>query len=316
MNPQYKPRNKRVIDTQYVSHIRHIREHGEYTKHPHQAVGRKVVLDLPPLVFDLANGFPLVTERYMPFSKSLAPIGEMLAFIHGAHTQEEMVAWGCKWWRIWTTPEKCSVFGLPPGEMGQGSYGPGFNPTVFDWQSVEGHPDGGRYVPRVFRQFEHLVKEIRENPHLSTHKISPWLPQFCLQHSELQRKVVVAPCHGDIQVTILGDKLSLTMNQRSGDYPVGVPADIMMYGALTIMLAHVTGYVPHRLIHRVTDAHYYENQVPYVDMMLERPSYPFPTLRLTEEGLNITDIFDFRTHHFELYDYEHGPAIPEMPVTE
>jgi thymidylate synthase len=168
----------------------------------------------------------------------------------------------------------------------------------------------------LFRQFEHLVKEIKENPHLSTHKISPWLPHYCLQHSELQRKVVVAPCHGDIQVTVLGDNLNLTMNQRSGDYPVGVPADIMMYAALTIMLAHVTGLKPHRLIHRVTDGHLYENQIPYVKMMIERPSFPFPTLHLTNEGERVTDIFDFRTRHFELRDYEYSPAIPEMPVTE
>src|SRR5258708_5933758 len=186
------------------------------------------------MVFDLAHGFPTMTERYMPFSKTLSPIGEMLAFIHGAHTQDEMESWGVKWWKIWTTPEKCAIFGLEPGDIGPGSYGPGFNAKEFIWQAVGGHPDGGRYVSRVFRQFEHLIREIKENPYLSTHKISPWIPHYCLQHSGLQRKVTVAPCHGDIQITILDDEMTLTMTQRSGDYPVGVPADIMMYAALLI----------------------------------------------------------------------------------
>ncbi len=316
MTLQYKRLFERYPDKQYISQLREILNRGEFTKHPKQDVGRRVLLDLRPLVYDLSNGFPIITERYMPFSKSLAPISEMLAFIHGAHTRDEMERWGCKWWRTWTTPEKCAVFGLEAGEMGPGSYGPGFNQQVFEWQAVEGHPDGGRYVPHVFRQFEHLVKEIRENPFLSTHKISPWVPHHCLQHSELKRKVVVAPCHGDIQVTVLGDKLNLTMNQRSGDYPIGVPADIMMYGALTIMLAHVTGRTAHRLIHRVTDAHLYENQIPHVEKLIERRSYPFPTLHLTSDGEKVTDIFDFRTSHFELRDYQYGPAMPEMPVTE
>lgn len=316
MFPVYKDYSDRTPDTQYVSHLKAILERGEHTKHPKQSVGRIVLVDLPPLVYDLSNGFPVITERYMPFSKSLAPIGEMLAFINGAHTQEEMESWGCRWWKIWTTAEKCALFGLPPGELGPGSYGPGFNPQIFEWQDVDGHPDGGRYTPKVFRQFEHLVREIRENPFLSTHKISPWLPQYCLQHSELRRKVVVAPCHGDIQVTILGENLNLTMNQRSGDYPIGVPADIMMYAALTIMLAHLTGYKPHRLVHRVTDAHIYENQISHVERLVERQTFPFPTLHLTEEGEKVTDIFDFRTKHFELRDYQHGPAMPEMPVTE
>lgn len=316
MEPEYKPKDQRFPDYQYQDHLQKIINQGEFTKHPHQSVGRRVLLTLPPLVYDLSNGFPIITERYMPFSKSLAPIGEMLAFIHGAHTQEEMLRWGCKWWKTWTTAEKCAIFGQPEGELGPGSYGPGFNQTIFGWEDIAGHPDGGRYAPRVFRQFEHLVKEIRDNPHLSTHKITNWQAHYCLQHEGLKRQVVVAPCHGDIQVTILGKRLSLTMTQRSGDYPVGVPADIAMYAALTIMIAHVTGYEPHRLIHRVVDAHVYENQIPYVEQMFLREPMKFPTLHLTEEGQMVTDIYDFRTSHFELRNYESHPAIPEMPVTE
>lgn len=290
-------KENRRIDTQYKSHLKKILKRGRFTKHPVQPVRRQVLLTLPPMVFDLSNGIPIVTERYMPFAKTLTPISEMIAIINGVRTGQEMEnTWGVKYWRMWTTAEKCAKFGLPPGDMGDGSYGPGFY-------------EGG------FNQFEHLVREIKENPYLSTHKISPWHAKYCLQHSELQRKVVVAPCHGDIQITIIGDKLTLRMDQRSGDYPVGVPADMLMYSALTLMMAQVTGFEPETFIHSVHDAHIYEDQIPQVKELVARPSYPFPLLHLTEEGKRVKSIFDFRREHFVLTDYVHGEKL-NIPVTE
>lgn len=314
MDPDYQADRK--PDTQYQDHLKEILMHGEYTKHPHQPVGRRVLLTLSPMVFNLANGFPLITEREMRFAKTLTPIAEMLAFVHGVRTGTKMKEWGCGWWKRWTTPEKCATFGLQPDDLGDGSYGPGFNPRVFEWIDIPEHPDGGRWEFKIFRQFEHLVREIKENPYLSTHKISPWLPQYCLQHSGLQRKVVVAPCHGDIQVTIIGDRMTLNMTQRSGDYPIGVPADIMMYAGLLIILAHVTGYKPHKLVHRVVDAHLYEDQIPNVEELIERKPFPFPTLHLTDEGRKIDNLYDFRHTDFELRDYKAHPEIPGIPVTE
>jgi thymidylate synthase len=325
MEPNYLPRERQQLNFQYRDHLQRILENGEPTQHPYQpTVRRRVLLTLPPMIFNLAHGIPIITERNMPFAKTLTPIAEMLAFIHGARTAEEMEAWGVKWWRTWTTPEKSGIFGLKPGDMGDGSYGAAFNAPEYIWEDVPGHPDGGRYNPKPFDQFQNMILEIRDEPYLSTHKVTSWLPHHCLQHKGRMRRVVVAPCHGDVQVTILGDKLILRMDQRSGDYPVGVPADILMYAALTIMIAHVTGYKPHMLIHSVHDAHIYENQIPYVEQMIwtdkeneiKRVPMVFPTLHLTEEGRQVSELRDFRVCHFELRDYESHPAIKGIPVTE
>lgn len=314
----YLPKDDRTPDTQYRDQLRRIVNEGKYTKHPFQPVGRRVLLTLPPMVFDMKNGFPLVTERWMPFSKSFTPISEMLAFINGVRTGKEMREWGVNWWSRWLTPDKCAIFGLAPDDMGDGAYGPGFNSPKFEWENVEGHPDGGRWVPQPFNQFYHLIKQIKEFPFLSTHKISCWIPHYCLQHSDLQRKVVVAPCHGDIQVTILGEELHLTMTQRSGDFPVGVPADIMMYATTLIMLAQLTGYKPGQLIYRVIDAHVYENQIDHLQPIIDgsREPFKFPELHLTSVGADTKSIFEFRKNHFELHGYEYHAAIPDIPITE
>lgn len=295
MEPRY---NKvRTHDHQYQDCLIRLFREGRHTQHPKQPIGRKVVLDLAPMTFDFSNGFPVITERRMDFWKK--PIAELLAFINGVRTFSGLREWGVTWWDQWLKNGK--YFGLEPDDLGPGSYGAAFHdfPT----------PDG------PFNQFENLIAEIKENPYLSTHKVTSWIPQLCLQHEGLVRKVIVAPCHGDIQVTILGDKLTLRMDQRSGDFPVGVPSNIIQYAALTIMLGHVTGFEPETYIHVVRDAHYYDNQLENVRELITRTPRPFPTLHLTEEGQQITNLFDFRPDHFELRDYDPHPPIKGIPVT-
>lgn len=315
MDPKYKLLAERVPNHGYQDCLRHILVNGEFTRNPFQPTGTYTSLTTPNMIFYLENGFPVLTERKIGFWKK--PIAELLAFINGVHDARVLSSvWGVNWWEEkWATPEKCADFNLPPYEMGPGSYGPGFaSHPHFEWVSDDG-PDGGLWVPRPFNQFYHLVRQIRDYPALRTHKVSPWIPQYCLQHKGLKRKVVVAPCHGDVQITILGNKLTLRMDQRSADFPIGVPANIIQYAALTVMIAHVTGYEPYMYIHSAHDAQIYEDQVDWVKMVLDREPRAFPTLHLTEEGLRVTELLDFRPHHFELREYDPHPAIAGIPVT-
>lgn len=301
MEPKYKPLYERTPDYQYQNCLRMVLEKGRLTQNPAQTTGTYTSLRTPKMIFELSNGVPLITERKIPFWK--VPIAEITAFINGVRDGDELVNWGVNWWRKdWATKEKCADFGLEDGDLGPGSYGAAFHdfPTS----------DGG-----TFNQFEHLIKGIKERPAMRTHKITPWIPQLCLQHSGLQRKVVVAPCHGDILVTIINDKLSLQMVQRSADVPIGLPANLIQYAALTIMIAHVTEFEPFEFIHIPQDAQIYTNQVPWVMEILERKPRPFPTLHLTEEGQQVTNLFDFRARHFELREYDPHPAIKDIPVT-
>ncbi len=301
MEPKYLPVSERTPDTQYRESLGKILENGEYTKNPFQTMGTYTLLTLAPMVFLLSNGFPIITERKIGFWRK--PIAELLAFINGARTGDELAKWGCDWWgKQWATPEKCAQFGLPPGDLGPGSYGAAFH----DFPMI----DGGS-----FNQFEHLVKQIKEYPSIRTHVVSPWIPQYALGHKDLQRQVVVAPCHGWIQITVINGKLTLRMDQRSADFPIGVPSNIIQYAALTIMVAHVTGNEPHMYIHATHDAQVYEDQVDPMWDLLKREPRVFPSLHLTREGRKVTDLFEFRPEHFELCDYDPHPGIAGIPVT-
>ncbi len=302
MKGEYRPYEERTPDEQYKNLIRAILKDG--IKSPSPMVdknGKEVnsidLLGAPVLRFDLLkNGVPVMTEREISFWRT--PIGELLAFINGARTQAELETFGCKWWRYWATDEKCKKRGLEPGDLGPGSYGAAFHdfPTA----------DGGS-----FNQLAEIIKQIRERPELKTHLITPWIPQYTIRNRDHQQKVVVCPCHGWMHFRILNERLNLVMFQRSCDVLVGCPSNWIQYSALLLAMSEVLDLEPGEFVHMISDAHIYENQLPWADEILARESHPFPTLKITRSH---ESIFDYRIEDFELTDYNPEPAIKGIPV--
>src|SRR5258708_22512864 len=219
---------QRTPDTQYRRVLQDILEHGVRTK-TQQETDAITLMAPAPMHFKLENGFPLITERNMApkVSERLKvtiwqqAIAEICAFINGARTLKQLEEFGCYWWEPWGTEKKCAKRGLETGDLGPGSYGAAFHdfPTA----------DGGSY-----NQFQNIIEQIRELPHLRTHFITPWIPQYTIRGNGKQQKVVVAPCHGWIHLRVIENKLTLHMIQRSADIPVGVPANMVQYAALTM----------------------------------------------------------------------------------
>jgi thymidylate synthase len=296
--PKYNAVAKRTPDTQYRDTLKHIYDTGEYSE-TRQGPRAKTVIGVQ-MHFPIANGFPLIPDRSMEkFWRK--PIDELCAFINGVRTREGLAEYGVTWWDAWTTPEKSQKRGLEAGDIGPGSYGAAFHdfPTA----------DGGS-----FDQFKHLVEQMVELPELRTHFITPWIPQYIVRGKGKQQKVTLAPCHGWIHVRIYNKAIHLHMFQRSGDFPIGVPSNMVQYSALGIMLEQLTGYEFKEFVHTVSDAHIYEDQEDKVLELFSREPRPFPTVTLTEEGKQVTDIHDFRGRHFEVADYNPHPSIPGIPV--
>jgi thymidylate synthase len=118
-----------------------------------------------------------------------------------------------------------------------------------------------------------------------------------------------------VHVRVLAGGLHLHMFQRSGDVPVGVPANMIQYAGLLLMLEQLTGIPAVAYYHTISDAHVYENQRDAVAAMLGREPRRLPTVQLTGDGRKITDIHEFRAEHFEVSDYDPHPAISSIPVS-
>lgn len=301
---EYAAYADRAPDSQYRRILDAILEHGAAT--PTRQGPAALTLMQQTMSFDLANGFPVITERSIArFWRK--PIGELCAFINGATTLDELAEFGCDWWGPWASEAKTSRRGLPPGDLGPGSYGGAFHdfPTVEGTEEMEG---------KGFDQFKHLVEQLTELPHDRTHFVSPWIPQYQIRGAGKVPKTTISPCHGWVHVRVIGGRLHLHMFQRSGDVPVGVPSNMIQYAALLLMLEHLTGIPAARYYHTISDAHIYEDQVDSVKVMLDRESRRLPTVTLNESGRQVKDIHEFRAEHFDLADYDPHAAIGSIPV--
>ena len=289
-----KPYSERIPDTQYQNLLRLIMEKGRDTMPIHGIAARSIVGH--QIRYDMANGFPLMTERDLAKTFPGA-LGEHIGFLNGARTLEDLKKYGMPavYWDRWVTKEKCAIFNLPEGDLGDGSYGAAWG----SFPTAEGEP---------FNQIKHVVQQIRERPYLRTHFVSPWIPQYVLQHEGLTRRVVVAPCHGWIHIFTYPDTKEVVIHhfQRSADVPIGVVSNIAQYAAFGMMLAQVIGYRMKELVLTFSDAHIYHNQFEAVAELLAREPRPFPTVTL---DTSIDDIFMFRPHHFTLSDYDSHAKI-------
>ena len=299
-----KPYEERTPNSDYKEMLKEVYEKGIKTE-SQQGVDAYTRIAPKPMRFKFENGFPVLTERNLaPEMKTLPvtiwkqAIAEICAFINGARTVKEFEKFGCYWWDVWCTEKKCAKRGLETGDLGPGSYGAAFHnfPMI----------DGG-----TFNQFQHIVEQIKEEPQLRTHFISPWIPQYTGRGKGKQQKVVVCPCHGWINIRIINGKMTLHMMQRSGDTPIGVPSNIVQYAALALMIAHVTGVEPYEYVHTISDAHIYEDQIPAVEKILEREPRNLPTMKINTD---VKNLFDFRKEDFELSDYHPHPGIKGIPV--
>jgi thymidylate synthase len=295
---QYLPFDQRKPDGQYRDLLARIVAEGEPS--PTRQGPVALTLMQQTMRFELANGFPVITERSIA-SFWRKPIGELCAFVNGATTLEELAAFGCDWWGPWATQAKTARRGLPPGDIGPGSYGGAFH----HFPTAEGEP---------FDQFAHLVEQLREFPTDRTHFVSPWIPQYQVRGAGKRQRTTISPCHGWVHVRVVNDRLHLHMFQRSGDVPVGVPSNMVQYAALALMLEQLTGFAAGVYYHTISDAHVYADQVDAVAALLDREPRRLPTVTLTAAGRAVTDIHDFRAEHFELADYDPHPAVGRIPV--
>ena len=288
-----KPYSERKPDSQYQYLLRKIMDEGVEVLPIHGEKARMLVGQ--QLRYKLDNGFPVITERDLSGSMFKGALAEHIAFLNGARTQAELEKFGCSWWKRWVTKEKCEIFGLEEGDLGDGSYGA----ACASFPTKEGEP---------FNQIKHLVQQIKERPYLRTHFVSPWIPQYTLQHSGLRRRVVVAPCHGWIHVLAFPETREITIHhfQRSSDLPVGVPFNIIQYAAFGLMLGQVIGYSLREVVYTFSDVHVYESQYEKVKELLEKEPRRLPTVTLDP---SIKDIFEFRPEHFTLSDYEPHPKM-------
>lgn len=306
----YLPYSERTASNEYKNALQKVLKDGMTRKVQfHDGTMRKFFGI--PMEFPMKNGFPLITERKISEKLMRCAIAEIIGFIHGATTLSELESFGLPkyWWERWTelsrvqSADGIPYFNLPENDKGE-------HLGRFSYGGIWGHfptQEGGE-----INQWENVIKQMIKSPTALTHRVTNWYPPGIIV-PDGKRQVVVAPCHGDVQIDLDPENKLLTLIhlQRSADIATGVPWNMIHYGTVGMMLSCVLEYTFDMYKHIMIDAHIYmDKQEANIKKMLQRESYPFPTVTLEFEttGDPIKDFFAIRPEHFHLAnDYQAHP---------
>ena len=243
-----------------------------------------VNIGLTIMEFDLSGGnIPLLTTKKVSF-KNIAV--ELIWFLTGKSTLDYLHSQNVHFWDQWATEEISVKYGLKPNDIGR-IYGPNW----INWPASDG---------TFINQISWLIKGLKENPQWRRWKVTAWNPEFI-------DKAFLAPCHGDFHCILVDGKLELHHFQRSGDFFMGVPYDIVSYAILHNMISQVTGLKPGKFVQVTSDTHLYSNHLEAAKEQLRRTPREFPSLELDPK---ITNIFKFSwPDSFKLTNYNPYPAL-------
>lgn len=298
----------RIPDNQYSTLLKDFFKFGDKKTSYHaqakenKGTGHEYCLELPGrmLQFYVRNGAPIMPIRDLG-NGIMGSIGEMIGFINGARTLDELVSFGCpkSFWKESVTKEKCAVWGLEEGDLGPGSYGPTLTalPT---------------HTGDTFNQITALNNQILTKPMARTNLISSWYTPLAMGDINQQspRKVVVAPCHGNqIQFDVMDDRtMRMTVYQRSSDSPLGLVYNLTQWYAFGMMVAYIGNLTFTWYTHMLPNPQIYDIQFDAVKKLLERPDIALPSLYLRPTR-EITDLTKFRRTDFVLEDYHPHPKM-------
>lgn len=257
------------INDQYELLLQDVLDNGE-PRQDRTGVGTHAVFGRQ-LRYDLSEGFPRITTKYVPMKPIKA---ELLWFLRGEQSINWLRLLGVHIWDDWADDND--------------SVGPLYGYQWRSWIDNDG---------MAIDQIKRLIAGLKIDPHSRRHLVSAWnvgdLPEMAL-----------APCHAFFQCYVSNDsRLSLQVYQRSADLFLGVAFNIASYALLTHMLAQQADLEVGDLIWTGGDCHIYDNHVEQVREQLRRAPYPFPRLRLKKRDsidqyqMNDIDASESYQHH-------------------
>jgi thymidylate synthase len=246
---------------------------------------------------DMAQGFPLLTTKYVPFHLVAS---ELEFFVKGITDKNWLRERNNHIWDEWCSSAKVA-YGHDEETrkkmMHERELGPIYG---FQWRHF-----GGGYqtwdkapVPCGVDQLQNIVDTLKTNPDDRRMLVSAWNPMDL-------HKMALPPCHYGFQVTVINGRLNLLWNQRSVDVALGLPFNIASYALLLTLLAQESGFEPGKLVGFLGDTHIYGNHVKGLTQQLERKPFALPQV-VTRK---FTGIFDWEYTDSEPVNYQHHKTI-------
>ena len=271
------------LDEQYIDFLEYILDNG-IEKKDRTGTGTKSVFGLQ-FRHDMSEGFPLLTTKKM-YWKGI--VTELLWFLRGDTNIKYLVDNDCHIWDgdaykryvdsdevRWPKSKEDFIECIKTDDefaKKWGELGPVYGKQWRRWAINLIDPNTMELVPPI-DQIANLINELKTNPDSRRLMVSAW------NVGELDQ-MVLPPCHNFWQMYSFVKEgkryLSIMVNIRSNDVPLGLPFNIASYGLLLEIISKLVGMIPDELIINIGDAHIYLDQIEGIKEQLTRESYPLP----------------------------------------
>jgi thymidylate synthase len=213
--------------------------------------------------------FPMLQSRKL-FWKGV--VGELATFLQGPRDLQHFQDNGCNYWGEWADND--------------GKLNVDYGNTWLDFNGVN--------------QLQKVVESLRSDPYGRRHLISGWKPDNL-------DSVSLPCCHFAYQWYVTGDgRLDMLWHQRSADWMVGVPSDVILASVWNLLMARTVGLLPGHVTLSFGDAHVYSNHYVAAEQYINAASFSAtPSYWLSPEAT----VFNFTPDMFAVTDYEHGETI-------
>lgn len=265
-----------------------------------------------PLRHEVENtSYPILPILTTKTVYSRMVIHELLWFIRGETDIKYLTDNNTPIWNGNTTREALDSRGLT-------DYEPGETGPIYGYQWRRWNMDYKLYKTgeksTSIDQLTDVVRRIKETPFDRRLLVSAWNP------SQIDQ-MALPPCHYAFQffcedrINNNGEILpliSIQVNMRSADMGLGVPFNIMSYGLLLHMVAHLTNRVAHELSLVMTDCHVYDNHIDAIREQITRTPLTYPRFSFSPKALeckNWDELSDCVPADFIIHPFNKHPPI-------
>jgi len=262
------------------------------------SVGASKFVPAQTLTWDLAEGFPIITTRRVPFRIAFE---ETMFFLRGETDTTKLEQKRIHIWKDNTSREFLDSKNLQ--HLPVGSLGTGYSHQWRNFGGEVGKPDTG------VDQIRDMINEMQTNPTSRRHVVSAWNP------TQLPG-TPLPPCHLMHMYTVdpVNNLLHSSFIMRSNDVPFGLPFNIMGYAFLNHAFSAILGLTPGTLTYFAQDAHIYKNQYEMVEEQLTRIPKTLPRFNFKKKLETFDDLLALEFEDVEIIGYDPYPDIADKPA--
>ena len=249
--------------------------------------------------YDITSTIPILTTKRVPFKTC---VHELLWFLTGNTNNKDLQDKKVHIWDGNSSREFLDNIGLEHLEEGDCGACYGFQWRHFGGEYKDCNTD---YTGIGTDQVSYVLNLLKNDPYSRRIFLSAWNP------TDL-KNTCLPPCHVSIQFYVEEKNnvkyLSGHMYQRSADWFLGEPFNILSYTILIYLFATITDMVPNELIISTGDTHIYSNHVEQMREQTKRSIITKPKLWINPDVKN-KKLEDITIDDFDLVGYFCHPTI-------